>query len=162
MNKIEIQPKTDLVFSAKVVEQCKNCKRYNKKASCPPHIASWEHYKKLLPKYEHGILYYEKYKIDDDINWERLGKNSSEELAKVLLDKRLALINAGHYFTIAFGGGSCKQCGACSIPCHYPEKSLIPIEATGLNIVKMMARFGVKIKHPVNKHFYRVGGIFYD
>ena len=162
MKEIEIDPYVDLVFSQKVIEQCKNCKRYGKKATCPPYIASWRYYSELLPTYKHGLLIFNKYKIENEDNWIRLGRESSEEIRKALLSKRLKLINSGHYFAIAFGAGSCKSCDQCTFPCRHPDTSLIPIEATGLNIVEMMRMFKIKIKHPIDKYFYRVGGIFYD
>ena len=45
--KIEIIPNEDLIFDDKVKEQCKHCKRFGKKSTCPPFISS-EYYEKLL------------------------------------------------------------------------------------------------------------------
>lgn len=162
MKEIKINPKKDLIFDNKVVEQCKNCKRYGKKATCPPYIDNSDYYQKILFIYKNGVIYYKKFIIDNPKNWVRLGKESSIEITNFLLKKRTALINKGHYFAIAFGAGSCKLCEECSFPCRFPDKSLIPLEGTGLDIIKTMKKFGVIIKHPVKEYFYRVGAIFYD
>lgn len=162
MEKIKINPKTDLKFDLKVVEQCKSCKRYGSVATCPPYIEKLDYYQKLLPTYKHGFLYYERFEIDNYENWRELGKMSSEKLRKFVIKERDKLIDEGHYFVVAFGGGSCKNCDKCSIPCRFPDKALIPMEGTGMNIVEMMKKFGVEIKHPVKDFFYRVGCIFYD
>jgi predicted metal-binding protein len=60
----------------------------------------------------------------------------------------------------AFGGGSCKNCHICSIPCKHPKKRLIPIEGTGINVVKLVKDIAnIELKFPVEKqgYFYRVG-----
>jgi len=162
MKKIKINPKIDLKFDLKVVEQCKSCKRYGAVTTCPPYVEKLAYYQKLLPMYKYGFLYYEKFEIDKYENWRELGKMSSEKLRTLLLKERNKLVNEGHYFVVAFGGGSCKNCNKCSIPCQFPDKALIPMEATGMNIVEMMKKFGIEIKHPVKDFFYRVGCIFYD
>jgi predicted metal-binding protein len=162
MKQIKINPRKDLQFDYKVEEQCKSCKRYGKVATCPPHIRDGDYYGKLLPSYKSCNIYYKQFKIDNTENWKELGRKSSLILSKFLLQKRNQLVNEGHYFVVAFGAGSCKLCKECIIPCRFPDKSLIPLEATGLNIVKMMNNFGITIKHPVETYFYRVGAIFYD
>lgn len=162
MKKIQIDPKRELIFDDKVVEQCKSCKRYGKKATCPPHIFPFEYYQRLLPTYKHCTIYYERFEIDDIKNWVRLGKKSSMKLTNFLLKKRADLFNKGHYFAVAFGGGSCKICKTCTFPCKFPDKALIPVEGTGLHIVEMMRLRGVEIKYPVVDRFYRVGCLFYD
>lgn len=162
MIEININPKRDLIFDDKVREQCKSCKRYGRKATCPPYVNSVEYYKKLLTSYKHAILYYHKFEIDDDKNWFTLGKLSSLYMYRYIFKMRKTLLEQGHYFVIAFGSGSCKLCNKCEIPCRQPNISLMPLEATGLNIVKMLERKRVNIKYPVKKYFYRVGCLFYD
>lgn len=162
MNELIINPRTDLVFDLKVVEQCKNCKRYGKVSTCPPKVSDSSYYEKLLTRYDKGVIYYEKFEINEQSNWMELGRLSSKVLANTVLNKRNELVLAGNYFCIAFGGGSCKQCTVCSFPCAAPDRALIPIEATGINVVEIMKKFGVEIKYPVKDFFYRVGFIFYD
>lgn len=149
-------------FDAKVREMCRSCKRYGTKATCPPNVESLEYYKNLLCTYKYGILFIEKFNIDNIANWERLGKESSSILHKAVLDCRNKLIASGHPFVVGFTAGSCKNCEKCAFPCRFPDKSLVPIEGTGINVmrlVKIVAK--INIKFPVTKSFYRVGIVLY-
>ena len=159
MTIIKINPK-DLHFSLKAREMCKSCKRYNEKATCPPHVESVEYYQKLLPTYTHGLLYYEKFDKSDD--WVQQGKDSSLTIHNALLKKRDELFNAGVYFINIFGAGSCKICDKCAFPCRFPAKSIIPLEGTGVNVVELMAKYGIKVSFPITDTLYRIGVVLYD
>ena len=163
MKKILIEPKVlTYYFDLKVREQCKSCKRYCAKQTCPDNIESIDYYKKLLPQYNYGAIYYKSFKIGEDGTWEKVGKRSSLELHKYLLTKRDFFISQGSYFCTAFTGGSCKLCTTCSIPCKYPNKALTPLEATGINVVRLMEKFNINIKFPITDYFYRVGLLLWD
>lgn len=150
-------------FDIKVNELCKSCKRYGKKATCPPYIDSYSYYKKLLPQYKHGLIIIEKFKIDNIENWKELGKHSSQIILTELRNLRSNLLQQNN-FSIIFGAGSCKECSEiCVFPCKHPEKSAIPIEATGVNIIKLVRYLTkIKVEFPVKKIFYRVGMVLYD
>jgi len=140
---------------------CQKCKRYKKSASCPPFIDTLAGYKELFMFYTQSILIIQKFIIDDPKNWKLLGIMSSESLRKNIqkLIKKLKLTN---YY--CFGGGSCKNCKICYIPCKFPNKKLIPIEGTGLNITKLVKDIAnIELKFPVEKYgyFYRVGMVLY-
>ena len=160
MRKIEINPNADLIFDPKVREMCKSCKRYGKKATCPPHIESVEYYSKLLPRYSYGTIYYEIFPADG--NAIEVGKKSSLKIYKKIASRRKKLFNDGHYLIMGLGAGSCKLCDRCSFPCPLPGEALIPIEATGIDVVRTMKKFGVEVKFPVNDTIYRIGALFYD
>lgn len=160
---IEINPRKDLYFDYKVIEMCKSCKRYGKKATCPPYVTDINYYMNLLPAYQYGFLYYKKIDICDDgkTNLQR-GKESSLLIHNTVLAQREELFKEGHVYIIGFGAGSCKLCETCQMPCSQPEKSLIPLEATGLDLITVMERKRIHLKFPVKESFYRIGGIFYD
>jgi len=164
LNKLEINPKSDLVFDLKVREMCRSCKRYGQKATCPPHIESVGYYEKLLSQFAHGVLYFEKFTLTDDdfARWRELGAESSLKMHREILSERDRLLNEGHYFVVGFGAGSCKLCDKCTIPCSAPQKSLVPLEGAGVDVVKTLKRFNTELKFPVRERFYRVGALFYD
>lgn len=155
-----IRPKKDLIFDLKVREMCESCKRYRKKATCPPYIKSVKHYSDLLPRYSHGVIYYEVFPTNKDAM--EVGKKSSLKICEKIISERNRLFNDGHYLFLGFGAGSCKLCESCSFPCPQPEKALIPLEATGMDIIKMMKKSGIEIKFPVKDRIYRIGALFYD
>jgi predicted metal-binding protein len=158
----EFNPSKDLIFDLKVCEACKSCKRYGLTGCCPPNIGSFEYYKKLLRRYSYGKVFVEKFLITDPTKWQELGKKSSLELHRVLLKERKELLDKGHYFNVLLGGGSCKYCKECSIPCKLPQFRAIPIEATGMNVVETLNKMGMWIKFPVKKIFYRIGLLLWD
>jgi predicted metal-binding protein len=161
MTEIKINPKEDLVFDLKVIEACRSCKRFGMKATCPPHILDREYYFKLLPSYTYGIICYEKFDATKE-SWEKVGKLSSLKMQKYLLKKRDELFFKGHYFVTAYGSGSCKICKECAFPCRHPNKSLVPLEATGVNVVAVMKKQGIDINFPVKNEIYRIGVLLYD
>lgn len=163
MGKYKFNPKIiEEFFNHKIRELCKSCKRYGQKATCPPYIESVDFYRKLLPSYKKGILLINKFKIDNIKNWKTLGKNSSLVIHKELLKIRTELLK-DNKFAIIFGAGSCKNCEKCQFPCRFPEKSVVPLEGTGLDVVKTVNKITkITIKFPVEKYFYRVGAVFYD
>lgn len=150
------------MFDYKVREMCKFCKRYSKSGCCPPYIEDVNYYKSILPYYKNGILFYQKFIINDNNQWNELSKQSSLKIHNQILKVRNQLFNTGHYFINSFGAGSCKFCKKCAIPCIHPESSLIPIEATGINLVQLMQNFQIEINFPITTSFYRIGMILYD
>jgi len=163
--KINFNPKTiKRYINIKVREYCKSCKRYGYKASCPPYIESVSYYKELLPSFKYGTLIYKRCEIDNIDNWEQLGKDSSLKIHNELLKMRAELLKEGR-FGVIFGAGSCKNCVKCSFPCKFPNKSIAPLEGTGVDVVKLMKKITkIELKYPVEnyKYFYRIGVMFYD
>ena len=158
----DFNPKKDLIFDLKVCEACKSCKRYGLTGCCPPIIGNFEYYQKLLKRYANGKLFVEKYLVTDKSQWKEIGRSSSLNLHKTLIKEREQLLNKGHYFNVILGGGSCKYCEKCSIPCTMPQFRAIPIEATGVNVVATLKKIGIIIKFPVKKELYRVGMLLWD
>jgi predicted metal-binding protein len=163
MKQIMFDPKIlEEFFSDKVCEYCKSCKRYGSKAQCPPHIENVSYYKKVLPKFEHGALVFKKFLIENPENWKELGISSSKEIQDKLFNIRAKLLSDGH-FAVVFGAGSCKNCEKCSFPCRFPDKAIIPIEGTGLNVVAAVKKITkLNLKFPVKDYFYRIGVVLFD
>ena len=161
MNEIKINV-NDITFDNKTREMCKSCKRYGSKATCPPHVESVEYYEKLFRSFKNIVLYYENFTIQDIKEWKTYGKESSLAMHNYLLDKRDELFNNGHYLVCIFGAGSCKLCEKCQFPCIKPNLSVIPLEATGVDIVDLMKKHSIEVKFPVQDNFYRIGVVLYD
>lgn len=160
IKKLKINPK-ELPFNIKTREACKACKRYGLKATCPPYIESFDYYSNFR-KYKYGRIYYTKTKIDNIKNWKQIGQETSLKIHKFLLKIREKLLGKNHYFCVILGAGSCKLCKDCSFPCRHPELSIIPLEATGIDVVKLMKKHKVNITFPVKNFIYRIGLVLYD
>lgn len=87
MVELDINPKI-IPFSNKVREMCKSCKRYNQKATCPPHTESVEYYEKLFKEYRYGKIYYDTFECQDLKEWKKIGRKSSLVIHKYLLKVR--------------------------------------------------------------------------
>jgi predicted metal-binding protein len=148
-------------FDLKVIQACRSCKRYGK-GQCPSNIPSIDYYKILLPSYKNGIIVFKNFVIDGD--WKEQGRNSSLEIHNYLLEKRTQLLNKGHYYSIILGAGSCKFCPTCITPCRQPDKAIVPIEGCGIDVVKLMNNFNIRLDFPVENqgYFYRIGMILWD
>jgi len=163
MNEITFNPKIlKDYFDDSVREACRSCKRYGHKRTCPPDIESVDYYRKLLPSYERGLLIYKEFPVNLE-HWKESGKQSSLEIQNYLLKKRHELFVNSHILNLALGAGSCKICEKCNERCNFPDKALIPIEGIGINVVKLMKRWNVDIKFPVERELYyiRVGIILW-
>ena len=60
---------------------------------------------------------------------------------------------------ISFIGGSCKLCknGCGKERCNNPGMARIPLEATGVNVIKTLENIGIKVQFPIKDRFYRYG-----
>jgi predicted metal-binding protein len=160
-NVLKIKPK-DIIFTIKARDMCRSCKRYGKKACCPPFVESIEYYKNTILQYNYAEIFYKEYMLENYKGEVDAGKKSSLELQKVLLNRRTELIQNGSIFVTAYGGGSCKTCKECSAICRNPEKSLVPLEAAGIEVFATMQKKGIILPHVLTTSFFRIGGVFYD
>ena len=83
------------LFSNKVREQCKSCKRYGTKATCPPHVDSVDYYKELLPTYNQGRLIISHFTLNESDSWISAGQESSLYIHNNLLEHRETFFKAG-------------------------------------------------------------------
>jgi predicted metal-binding protein len=146
----------------KTRELCKDCKRYGKSGSCPPFLKDIKFFERIFLSYPFGILIVKKFNIDDPKNWKELGRKSSETIRKEI-KKLEKTIKATDY--VSYGAGSCKNCKICSPICKFPDKRLIPLEGTGINVVKLFYDLTeIELKFPVEKqgYFYRIGLFLYE
>jgi len=143
-----------------VRELCKECKRYGLKVCCPPYLPKIEFFRDKFNQYEKGVLIIKQFIIDDVKNWKNLGKVSSEKLREDMMN----FVSTLHSNFVCYGAGSCKNCTECSWPCKFPNKQLIPLEGTGINVVSLVEDVAdITIKFPVENYgyFYRVGMVLY-
>lgn len=150
-----ISPK-DLIFDEKVLLKCFDCKNYGNKMNCPPNIPQLS-YKELVFSYKKGLLICVKNNFRNRKEFNQVRKISSIKLLETLLDLEKMAFNQGNYFATSFMGGSCKLCDVCSVPCRYPEKARIPVEALGIDLVATLNKLGLKLEFPVKRYLYRVG-----
>jgi len=150
-------------FSSNTRLACRSCKRFGNVPCCPPALPNIDEYRELFQLASKGILIYQQYAVDKKTwksNWQELGRKSSIELADKLRELKKSFSNS-----LIYGAGSCKECSHCTYLCSKPDKMIIPIEATGINVVNFFKEItGIQLRFPVWEYgtFFRVGVLLYD
>lgn len=150
----------DIVFEKRNELLCFYCARYNVKWTCPPRIPKAD-YKAIFDEYTHALFLYLDQPIEDDYEKNRI--DSSVLLHKALLQVESFLLENGNAVRLSFIGGSCKLCknGCAPDKCVNPYLARIPLEATGVNIIKSAETAGVSIVFPVTQFIRRIGIILW-
>jgi len=146
---------SNIIFDERALLQCSNCKNYTNKRTCPPNLMDLN-YKEMISKYRKGLLVLVKF--DSAQNFEKARYDSTNKLHSILLKLEKDAFNQDNHFTTSFIGGSCKLCpGECAPICRNPQRSRIPLEGIGVDVVETLKQFGVILKFPVVDCIYRVG-----
>lgn len=150
----------DIEFEQRFELLCFYCARYNAKWTCPPRIPKAD-YKKLFSEYNNALFVYHLLSITND--YEKMRTDSSIVLHRALLDIEHFLLRSGNAVRISFIGGSCKLCKNDCAPdkCRNPYQARIPLEATGVNVIKTAEKCGIEIKFPAVEMIYRIGLILW-
>lgn len=146
-----------LVFEERVALQCYTCARYNKVFTCPPRIPALN-YQKLIGEYDNCVVAYCCMPFIKT-NYSEVRANSTNLLHKVLIQLEDVLRDKNYPFAMSFIGGSCKLCKVGCHPekCNNPTMARIPVEATGINLVKSLSKIGIHVEFPVTDKITRYG-----
>ncbi|MEQ2722824.1 DUF2284 domain-containing protein [Phascolarctobacterium faecium] len=147
----------DFVYEERVQLNCFYCSRYNTKWTCPPKIPPIN-YKKIISEYNNlYILKYERNFQKEDFDVVR--NESTNAIHRTLLQMEKFLYINNNSLAISFIGGSCKLCknGCGKERCNNPGMARIPLEATGVNVIKTLENIGIKVQFPIKDRFYRYG-----
>jgi len=156
---ILINPSKDCVFQERVRLSCaNNCERYGTKLSCPPHIPDID-YEKAIKEYNTGLIVMVERDAQTPEQFKKTRNESTNSLHRILLRLEQEAFKDGQFLATSFIGGSCKLCGDCYDTCKHPKLSRIPIEATGMNVVKTLYNIGESLVFPIEKYkkFSRTG-----
>lgn len=148
----------NFVFEKRVTLNCFYCSKYNTKWTCPPKIPNIK-YDELLFEYDNiAILKYEREFCVD--NFDIIRTESTNTVHRMLLTLEKYLYENNDSLAISFIGGSCKLCKVCGKDkCNNPGMARIPLEATGINVIKSLKCVGINIEFPLKDKFYRFGVI---
>lgn len=146
-----------LIFDDRVRLQCFNCKNYGVKHTCPPHLENID-FEALIKKYRMCLFVIVHRDFNTEEEFDKIRTESTNTLHKILLALEKEAFSQDNHYTTSFIGGSCKLCKECAPDrCRQPAKSRIPLEATGVDVVETMKKFGMQLKFPVSNDLYRVG-----
>ena len=151
---IQIQ---DLIFEERVKMNCFYCGKYNRNWKCPPNLPNID-YKKMFNEFNNCAAVYVKVPINAD-NYSDVRNNSSVILHKGILKIEKYLWESNNSTYLSFIAGSCKLCknGCGEKRCNNPYMSRSPIEATGINIVETVKKYGFQLDFPPKDFMIRCG-----
>jgi len=146
-----------LVFEERVQLACFHCHKYGVSWTCPPRIPSVD-YRAVLAEYGTRLLVWCEMPITED-EYETVRRDSTNTLHRALLSAEKHLWDRGIPLTATFIGGSCKLCvGGCDPNrCRQPRLARIPLEATGVNVMKTATAAGFEVMFPPKARLVRVG-----
>ncbi len=148
---------SELVFEERVLLNCFHCLRFRVNWTCPPNIPDID-YRKVISEYENVLLAYCKVPFTEK-NMDIIRRDSTNLLHRALLEAERFLWENNYPLAFCFIGGSCKLCAQGCDPkvCRQPTLARIPIEATGINVVKSVESEDLNIVFPPKDYLYRVG-----
>lgn len=144
----------EIVFDPKVTLFCYKCTNYCKKWTCPPRIPKID-YPKMLLSYKKGLIVALKSSVKND--FQEVRRESTRRLHMILLELEKFAFSQSYHYANSFIGGSCKICVDCPDKCRFPNMARMPLEAAGVDVVKTVAKLGLKLKFPIVDSFYRIG-----
>jgi len=167
----EVAAKAELVFmdpKETVFEECVKmncfyCGKYGRNWRCPPNLPNID-YPRMFSEYDEGLFVSFNFDVTNQAQFESIRAESSVVLHKALLQLEKWLYHHNRSTAISFGAGSCKLCkGGCGKDrCNNPYMSRSPLEATGVNIVKTAAKFGIEVKFPAEDKLMRIGLVLWQ
>ena len=148
---------SNIVFEERVKMNCYYCGKYNLNWKCPPKLPEID-YRRMLAEFDDAALIYLKVKFTEE-TFEDIRVDSSVSLHKALLDMEKFLWDHGNPTAISFIGGSCKLCknGFGKERCNDPYRARTPMEATGINVLKIAEKYGIEIPFPPKDYLIRMG-----
>ena len=149
----------DIVIEERVRLQCFHCEKYNVKWTCPPKIEKFD-FKKLFAEYSNAMIVYCEIPYSNDVEYAKVRNDSTNLLHRTLLDMEKFLYENNESLGISFIGGSCKLCknGCSTEKCRLPHMARIPLEATGVNVIKLIkSTLNMDVVFPLTGKMYRFG-----
>jgi len=151
----------DMVFEERVKLSCFYCARYNVCWRCPPKIPQLD-YPKIMREFDHAALVWLDLPMTKE-TYPDVRSESSVRLHSAILALEKVLLNQNVSIYLSFIGGSCKLCknGCGKERCNNPYLARIPLEATGINVVKSVEKYGIQVVFPATTHMMRIGMILW-
>ena len=137
-----------LTYEREVRAMCEmnSCGRYGRSWNCPPQVGSLEELKAKCGVYQNGILLNTVNALEDSFDFEGM-MAAGAALHNILVEAEgIVAREFGLRDYLLLGAGACGTCKACAYPapCRHPETLFIPIEACGVNVVRLSKNAGFR------------------
>lgn len=155
-----------IVQHSQVREMCKQnaCGFYGKNWTCPPAVASLEELKKQFEPFDGFLVVFEVYPIKSSFDWKGMMAGMDAFKTKLQAMKKAMDETAPRDAFLILGAGACGLCKTCTYaegdPCRQPDDAVVSLEASGIDVMRLMKDHGMKYNNGPNTVTY-VGGVFY-
>jgi predicted metal-binding protein len=159
-------PITGIPFDNEVRKLCEQnaCGKFGKSWTCPPAIGSIEELRKGLARFDHFLVFYKVYTLEDSFDWEGMASSVKDFHARVFKLRKDVKQKKPEFDFLVLGAGACQLCETCTYtqnkPCRLPDDAMFSVEAYGIDAMKMMQDNGLKYNNGPNTVTY-VGGLIY-
>ncbi len=153
----EIIPTNQIVIDERVRAKCQipNCIYFGTNSNCPPYAPALEFMRKFIGRYRYGILFSVKGNTGDFIGHDRkrgIHENPARrQLFQICAEIESTAFYNGYPLTVSLGTGPCKSFWCTDQPCQglqpgagcrFPLKARISMEATGIDVFKLVSHHG--------------------
>lgn len=142
----EVRP-TDLLFRDEYLLECaaNHCGKFGKTWTCPPGLGDVGKHRASVLSFPSAILFQEIFPLEDsyDLDGMDSGRRKIMDFAYALGDSLRK--ESGEFLFL--GAGSCELCSPCgypSVPCRFPEKAMISLEALGTDVYDLAKKAGLR------------------
>ncbi len=156
----------DVIIDERVRAKCTfpKCKRFGTNAHCPPHAMPLDEMRRLVSRFEYGILTRLEAPVEDMAGAAALQKRSDQKHFRknyeIVSRLEAEAFHQGYYLALAFGAGSCQGVFCPSLDCQalepgkgcrHPLKARASMEGAGMDVFAMATRAGWNI-YPIGEN----------
>lgn len=121
------------------------CGSYGHKATCPPHVPTFEECKRFFSEYEHAVLFHIPIKLDDPETRDRYTRRVNSGLLKV--ERGLFLADFRKAFLFFMDECQlCDQCPGNPQECRNPRQARPCPESFCIDVFATVRKFGYPIR----------------
>ena len=157
----------EIVLSEEVRKLCEknSCGNYGRNWACPPAVESLDHFRKTLLGFDTLLIMTEVVRVKDSFDWKGMMAGAKQFKDKLqALKRRIEAADADFNFLI-LGAGACHLCEPCNYvkgkPCRHPEDAIVSLEASGIDVMRLLKESGLKYYNGKGTVTY-VGGLLYN
>jgi len=145
-------PTSEISVEDDLAKLCREpqCENYGLSASCPPHVAGPDGFRKLQKKNQHAVFF--KIDVPSEILLSSQRREIFQLLHEIAADIEQAAVKMGYSHSKAFAGGSCKKLFCrdhidCRLvaeggACRNPQRARPSMSGFGINVSKLMKSAG--------------------
>lgn len=159
-------PSAGIILSPEVRKMCalNTCGHFGKNWTCPPAVEPLDAIRDKIASFDTFVVVYQVYSVKSSFDWKGMMAGATDFKDKLqALKNELEAADPDFKFMI-LGVGGCHLCDPCAYidgePCRDPEAAIVSLEASGIDVMRLMKDHGLKYYNGKNTVTY-IGGMLY-